>query len=251
MYWVYEKTTSGYRQLDELGANYSVHVLQSSHNGYRDLETTYVSGAGTVLDTCRLVFNGKKYESTCTSKKIATNDGASRRSTNSEGKTYLSADRIAIQGSAKSTGNRIVGTIPAGSIEVEGGCTHYLSPIKNPSDYISRVVFHWGYPGLDGPKGKCVSNCLPYMHLFGKIVTVQPKTPWPEDMLKNKKIGDRFSESYQLDSMNVRFDNQITFACPPKNKRKEVCEVTKFTGIITVSDGTRKETYQTIGNCGM
>jgi hypothetical protein len=82
MYWVYEKTTSGYRQLDELGANYSVHVLQSSHNGYRDLETTYVSGAGTVLDTCRLVFNGKKYEGTCTSKEIATKDGASRRSTN-------------------------------------------------------------------------------------------------------------------------------------------------------------------------
>ena len=63
MYWIYEKKTSGYRQVDALGANYSVRLLQSSHNGFRDLATTYVSGAGTVLDTCKLIFNGSKYVS--------------------------------------------------------------------------------------------------------------------------------------------------------------------------------------------
>ena len=61
MYWIYEKTTSGYRQVDALGANYSVRLLRSSHNGYRDLATTYISGAGSVLDSCKLIFNGRKY----------------------------------------------------------------------------------------------------------------------------------------------------------------------------------------------
>jgi hypothetical protein len=71
MYWIYEKTTSGYRQVDALGANYSVRLLQSSHNGYRDLATTYVSGAGTVLDSCKLIFDGTKYASAgCKSRKL-------------------------------------------------------------------------------------------------------------------------------------------------------------------------------------
>lgn len=71
MYWIYEKTTSGYRQVDALGANYSVQLLQSSHNGYRDLATTYVSGAGTVLDSCKLIFDGGKYVSAgCKSRKL-------------------------------------------------------------------------------------------------------------------------------------------------------------------------------------
>ena len=71
MYWIYEKTTSGYRQVDALGANYSVRLLQSSHNGFRDLATTYVSGAGMVLDSCKLIFNGSKYLSTgCKSTKL-------------------------------------------------------------------------------------------------------------------------------------------------------------------------------------
>jgi hypothetical protein len=71
MYWIYEKTASGYRQVDALGANYSVRLLPSSHDGYRDLATTYISGAGTVLDSCKLIFNGRKYVSAgCTSKKL-------------------------------------------------------------------------------------------------------------------------------------------------------------------------------------
>ncbi len=149
------------------------------------------------------------------------------------------------------SGSGIVGTIPSGSIEIEGGCTHYLTPVKKSDDYTKKVVFHWGYPGLDGPKGRCVSNCLPYMHLFGNIVTVQPKSSWLEDMLKNKRIGDSFSEIYQIDSMKIRFDNKITFVCPPKNENTEICEVARFNGVMTVSDGVRKETYQTVGECGL
>jgi len=71
MYWIYEKTPSGYRQVDDLGANYSVRLLPTSHNGFRDLATTYVSGAGTVLDSCKLIFSGRKYVSAgCNSKKL-------------------------------------------------------------------------------------------------------------------------------------------------------------------------------------
>jgi len=71
MYWIYEKTTSGYRQIDALGANYSVRLLPSSHNGYRDLSTTYISGAGTVLDSCKLIFDGTKYATAgCKSTKL-------------------------------------------------------------------------------------------------------------------------------------------------------------------------------------
>lgn len=61
MYWIYEKTTSGFRQVDDLGAFYSVRLLQTTHNGFRDLATTYVSGAGTVLESCKLIFDGSKY----------------------------------------------------------------------------------------------------------------------------------------------------------------------------------------------
>ncbi len=71
MYWIYEKMTSGYRQVADLGANYDVRLLKTSHNGYRDLTTTYISGAGTVLDSCKLIFNGRKYVSAgCKSSKI-------------------------------------------------------------------------------------------------------------------------------------------------------------------------------------
>ena len=71
MYWIYEKTASGYRQIDDLGANYSVRLLPTSHNGFRDLATTYISGAGSVLDSCKLIFNGSKYVNAgCKSSKI-------------------------------------------------------------------------------------------------------------------------------------------------------------------------------------
>lgn len=62
MFWIYEKTASGYRQIDDLGAYYDVKVLPTSHNGFRDLGTAYISGAGSVLDTCKLVFNGHRYD---------------------------------------------------------------------------------------------------------------------------------------------------------------------------------------------
>jgi hypothetical protein len=71
MYWIYEKTPSGYRRVDELGANYEVRLLKTSHNGYRDLATAYISGAGTVLDSCNLIFDGRKYASAgCKSTRI-------------------------------------------------------------------------------------------------------------------------------------------------------------------------------------
>jgi len=71
MHWIYEKTTSGYRQIGDLGANDSVRVLVSSHNGYRDIETNYFSEAGTVLNTCKYLYNGNKYvDVSCKSKRI-------------------------------------------------------------------------------------------------------------------------------------------------------------------------------------
>lgn len=150
---------------------------------------------------------------------------------------------------AQKESKNIIGIIPVSTIEWEGGCTHYLMPIKNPSDYEKRIIFHWGYPALDRPNGKCVHNCLPYMNVNGKTVPVRPLTKWPEDLMKkNSKVGEKFSEIYQLGSISMRFDNQITFVCPP---RDEECEVTKFRGILTVTDGERKETYQTTGECGV
>lgn len=143
----------------------------------------------------------------------------------------------------------IVGIIPVGAIQWEGGCSHYLMPIKSPSDYEKRIIFHWGYPHSDGPNGKCISDCQPFMNINGKTVSIQPLTKWPEDMMKrDTKVGEMFSEIYRLGSTSIRFDNQITFACPP---RDEECEVTKFRGILTVTDGERKETYQTTGECGL
>lgn len=63
MFWIYEKTKAGYRQIDDLGANYEVRLLKTSHNRFRDLGTSYVLGAGTIVSTCKLVFNGNKYVS--------------------------------------------------------------------------------------------------------------------------------------------------------------------------------------------
>src|SRR5687768_4039771 len=45
MFWIYEKTQTGYRQIDDLGANYHVRLLKTSHERFRDLETSYVLGA--------------------------------------------------------------------------------------------------------------------------------------------------------------------------------------------------------------
>jgi len=71
MFWIYEKTKGGYRQIDDLGANYDVRLLKTSHNRFRDLGTSYVLGAGTLLSTCKLIFNGNKYVSAgCKEKRI-------------------------------------------------------------------------------------------------------------------------------------------------------------------------------------
>lgn len=71
MFWIYEKTKTGYRQIDDLGANYNVWLLKTSHNRFRDLGTSYVLGAGTILSTCKLIFNGNKYVNAgCKEKRI-------------------------------------------------------------------------------------------------------------------------------------------------------------------------------------
>jgi len=163
----------------------------------------------------------------------------------------LSAALLHVSTAIGETRRPIVGTIPPGTIEVEGGCTHVLKPSRNRADYLERIVFHWGYQGLESPNGKCVSNCLPYMFLFGKVVTVMPLTGWPEDLLHNKEVGDTFTETYRLGSMTIRFRNRITFLCPPNNGSGDVCEVAKFEGVLRVSDGTRNETYETMGHCGL
>lgn len=145
----------------------------------------------------------------------------------------------------------MLGTIPTGSIQVEGGCTHYLEPVKSPEDYENRIVFHWRYPELHPRTGKCHSDCLPYMHLLGRLVPVIPETPWPEDMLNGKEVGDTFTEIYRFDSIEVRFHNRITFVCPPEHLRMDVCEVIRFVGSLSLSNGRSKETYLTTGACGM
>lgn len=71
MYWIYEKTSSGYRQIDALGAHEEVHILKSTHNGYQDIETLYFLSAGTEEYRCKMIFNGIKYmDADCRSKML-------------------------------------------------------------------------------------------------------------------------------------------------------------------------------------
>ena len=151
------------------------------------------------------------------------------------------------QGSRSST----LGAIPPGTIEIEGGCTHYLRLDIATPGISSPVVFHWGYPGLSGPGGDCISNCWPFMHLFGKIVTVKPETSWPEELIAGKNVGDSFTELYRLGTLQIRFDNQVIFVCPNSSGNEDRCEVTKYQGVLTIGEGAQREFYQTYGECGL
>lgn len=153
---------------------------------------------------------------------------------------------------AAEPGAKIVAPVPVSAIEWEGGCTHYLKPVSRPEDFEKRILMHWGYQALDAPNGKCVANCKPHMNIRGKVVEVQPDTKWPEDLIKkNAKVGDTFSEVYRYGTTTLKFDNRITFVCPPESEQKEPCEVVKFDGLLTVTDGSQTETHQTIAMCGM
>ena len=61
MYWIYEKTASGYRQVVELGACDQVTVLKSTHNGYRDIDSMSTIEGGSKMMQCNWIFNGSKY----------------------------------------------------------------------------------------------------------------------------------------------------------------------------------------------
>lgn len=61
MYWIYEKTASGYRQVVDLGASDQLSILKSTHNGYRDIDSMSIIEGGTRAIRCKLVFNGSKY----------------------------------------------------------------------------------------------------------------------------------------------------------------------------------------------
>ena len=71
MYWIYEKTTAGYRQIADFGANDEVKILKSTHNGYRDIRTMGIVGAGTKVVLCKNIFNGNKYvDAGCKNQKL-------------------------------------------------------------------------------------------------------------------------------------------------------------------------------------
>jgi hypothetical protein len=71
MYWIYERTESGYREVADLGANDDVRTSKSKHNGYRDILTMGIVGAGTEAIICKHIFNGRKYVNAgCKSEKL-------------------------------------------------------------------------------------------------------------------------------------------------------------------------------------
>jgi len=139
----------------------------------------------------------------------------------------------------KASSRPLSGFIPQAEMHGSwGGCSQYLKPLKNPNDYQNRIVFHWGLESSSKPK----------MHIGGKTVTVQPLTQYPEILMGRAKKGKTFSERYRFGSANMHFDNKITFACPPDSEGG--CEVTKFDGVLTVTDAGSRELYQTTGVCG-
>jgi hypothetical protein len=144
----------------------------------------------------------------------------------------------------------MIAVVPSSDVRWGSGCTHYLAPIESPGDYENRILLHWGYPISDSANGRCIQDCKPSMNIRGKTVAVEPLTQWPEDLVRNPKVGDRFTERYQADSISIQVDSEVTFACPPPSDDAESCEVLDFTGTMTASDGTRTETYQTVGQCG-
>ncbi len=62
------------------------------------------------------------------------------------------------------------------------------------------------------------------------------------------KAGDRFSTLYQFGSVRVRLDSRVTSSCPPGAR---ACELMRFTGTLTATDGTATETHGVNGACGV
>jgi hypothetical protein len=58
MFYVYEKTAKGIKCIGDLGASDGVKVLTKSHNGYRDIGSTFVQEPGKIYPS---FFNGKEY----------------------------------------------------------------------------------------------------------------------------------------------------------------------------------------------
>ncbi len=130
-----------------------------------------------------------------------------------------------------SSSNGIISTIPEKGMEYGCGCTYVLKPV-NPQKY--QFIFLSDFM-FEKPK----------MRIYGKTVTIKPVNV--EQIPKDAKVGETFTQTYQYGSVAFLFENKVIFVCPEAD---ESCEVTTFDSVLTVKDGSKKKVYQVQGDCG-
>jgi hypothetical protein len=131
----------------------------------------------------------------------------------------------------QSNQNKLINTIPEKDIEYGCSCSYSLKSkgiSKDQFIFMSDIGF---------------GNAI--MNIKGKTVKIIPLGI--DDIPKNAKVGDKFLQRYHYESIQLIFENTISFVCSPFD---EGCEVVKFDSKLTVEDGSNEEVYQVQGDCG-
>jgi hypothetical protein len=121
--------------------------------------------------------------------------------------------------------------IPEAQIKRGCGCGYHLR-----TDEGLRTLFQAGLNSSDNPR----------MHINGELVALQAAQIDTRDNYSKK--GDKFDETYRIDTTIIHFANTVSSACPGGS---EGCEVIVFDSTMTVSTGTcTAEVENLVGDCG-
>lgn len=142
---------------------------------------------------------------------------------------WVLPDAPAVAGASAGAG-RLVGVLAdiAPEKRERFSCSVYLAGRGNPD-----VLYERGQTGRV------------YMNIRGQTVLGQRLESTERSPMR---VGERFHTLYQFGSVKVRLDNRVTSACPP---RAGACELMRFTGTLTATDGAVTETHGVIGACGL
>jgi len=124
----------------------------------------------------------------------------------------------------------IIKPIPNKFIEYGCSCNYYK---KNTNEFVPYFQSEIDFTN-------------PKMYINNKLVNVNPIKV--NSIPVNKKIGSKFSQSFEFMGNIIHFENIVTFVCPPNS---ESCEVTEFETIMKTKNKQCNFKEVTIkGSCG-
>ena len=124
-----------------------------------------------------------------------------------------------------------VETIPKDQIEYGCGCGFYKETKPEVKTIMQTEM------NFESPK----------MYIGGKLVNLTPVKV--ENIPDSLKLGDKFSQTYKYNDMEIKFTNTISFLCPSDSEGG--CEVTEFNTVLTFSNKQCKsQSLKITGDCG-